>query len=198
MLVRACLPLMIPIAVVCCVLASGTFASAKIWSTLSDEQLLDQADVVVRARPVDTGDFIVEEVLRGPAYLETERIRVDTRDYEFVSETGEEVAVRDVVLFLRPAAHGDFDYEPIYSGVRYLLTEEGLVLIPAAYGFFGWGFRTDDGFDWECLLANLRGLVTGKKAIHDAFRAPDPDLRWVEMRPDHQDGLLTLRPELLE
>jgi hypothetical protein len=41
-------------------------------------------------------------------------------------------------------------------------------LIPVAYGF-GWGFRADDGTDWECLVANLRGHLTVKNAIRDAF-----------------------------
>lgn len=213
--VCASLRLIVSTAVACCCLACGGTASAEIKPTLSVSQLLDAADVIVLARPAEsvkggglflTDSFVVEEVLRGAPDLKAERIFVDLRRYDCRLETlnqtiragtrtGERIVVRHALLFLRrPKQAGDYDYEPVQSGVRYLLTNAGIVLVPVQGCTVGpYGFRVDEQTNWDTLLADLREVLPIKNAMHAVFSDPGRSSQWVEVFPSCRHGPFALR-----
>jgi len=183
--------------------------------TLRISQLLDYADVIVLARPAEsvedgglflTESFVVEEVLRGAPDLKAERLSVDLRRYDCRvgrlnrtiragARTGERIVVRHALLFLRRSRQaGDYDYEPVQSGVRYLLTNAGKVLVPVPWASIGpWGFGVDEQTNWDTLLTNLREVLPIKNALRAVFSDSDRGCPWVEVFPSRRHRPFALR-----
>jgi hypothetical protein len=183
---RAFLSRMFAIAFASCFLAAGANASAEIKSVVSMASLLDYADVVVLARPAEsisgqrmvTKRFLVEEVLRGDRALKRQQIRVDLRQFSFA---GVGKRVRWALLFLRrPEQSGDHRYQPVFSGIRYLLTTDGKVLIPQQWSNPGpYVFREDRCLNWHTLIADLRTILPVKNAMYSVMNDDLPP-QWVK------------------
>jgi len=175
---------------VCTFYSCSSPVSAENIQKLSTSELLEYSDVIVLASPAETVDrrdartewFVVHEVFRGDPDLKSRWIRVDLGNYRFgrLRKT-----IHRALLFLRRSGSaGNISYEPLFSGVHYLLRTDGKVMVPRRTYIPGpFGFRIDDGADWETMLRGLREVLPLRNAMHatlDRFHRNSP---WVELLP---------------
>lgn len=173
----------------CGFLSFGTPASGENILPMSNSELLEYADVIVVASPAGMQDphkrsiewFVVQEVLRGDSALKSRWIRVNVPRHRFVLQLK---SVRHALLFLRRFRNTrDSYYEPVFSGVPYLLSRDGKVLVPRQDVVPGpYTFHVDEGANWEAMLKVLRDVMPFRNAMRSAISddlAPD----WVKLLP---------------